>query len=69
MTFFLNEKSWRAEAPLQLVHTSLGGNRYFIILIDDFSKKLWYSLKEKSAAFTTFKHFKALIEAKSNTSQ
>ena len=72
---FPNGKSWRAEAPLQLVHTdicgpldpvSLGGNRYFITFIDDFSRKLWvYILKEKSAAFTTFKNFKALVEAES----
>ena len=60
---------------MQLVHTdicgpldpvSLGGNRYFITFIDDFSRKLWvYILKEKSAAFTTFKNFKALVEAES----
>ena len=72
---FPNGRSWRAEAPLQLVHTdicgpldpvSLGGNRYFITFIDDFNRKLWvYILKEKSAAFTTFKNFKALVEAES----
>jgi len=60
---------------LQLVHTdicgtldpvSLGGNRYFITFIDDFSRKSWvYILKEKFAAFTTFKGFKALVEAES----
>jgi len=60
---------------LQLIYTdicgsldpvSLGGNRYFITFIDDFSKKLLvYILKGKSAAFTTFKNFKALIEAES----
>jgi hypothetical protein len=60
---------------LQLVHTdicgpiepmSLGGNRYFITSIDDFSKKLWvYFLKEKSAAFIVFKNFKALVENQS----
>jgi transposase InsO family protein len=60
---------------LQLVHTdicgpiepmSLGGNRYFITFIDDFSRKLWvYFLKEKLAAFTVFKNFKALVENQS----
>jgi len=63
------------DAPLQLVHTdicgpldpiSLGNNRYFITLINDFSRKLWmYILKEKFAAFTTFKHFKTPVEAES----
>ncbi|XXG89956.1 hypothetical protein AAC387_Pa12g1836 [Persea americana] len=68
-------KSWRAKAPLQLVHTdicgpletpSLGGNRYIITFIDDFSRKLWvFFIKEKSAAFTTFKNFKARVEVES----
>ena len=54
---FPRGKSWRAEAPLQLVHTdicgpldpvSVGGNRYFITFIDDFNRKLWvYILKKK----------------------
>ncbi|CAO2836221.1 unnamed protein product [Amaranthus hypochondriacus] len=67
--------SWRAKAPLQLVHTdicgplepiSLGGNRYFITFIDDYSRKLWvFMLKEKSAAFDTFMHFKARVELES----
>ena len=68
--------TWRAKAPLQLVHTdicgpldpmSYGGNRYFITFIDDFSRKTWvYFLKEKSAALKIFKEFKALTEAESN---
>jgi hypothetical protein len=62
-------------SPLPLVHTdicrpikpmSLGGNRYFVTFIDDFSRKLWvYFLNEKSAAFTVFKNFKALVENQS----
>jgi hypothetical protein len=44
----------------------LGGNRYFITFIDDFSRKLWvYFLKEKSAALTVFKNFKTLAENQS----
>jgi hypothetical protein len=72
---FPNGKSWRASSPLQLVHTdicgpiepmSLGGNKYFITFIEDFNKKFWvYFLKEKSAAFTVFKNFKALVENQS----
>ena len=73
---FPNGKSWRAMSPLKLVHTnicesidpmSLGGNRYFITFIDDFSRKLWdYFLKEKSAALIVFKNFKALDENQSS---
>lgn len=69
---FPNGGSRRATTPLQLVHTdicgplepiSLGGNRYFIAFIDDYSRKLWvFPLKEKSAAFETFKYFKARVE-------
>jgi transposase InsO family protein len=45
---------------------SLGRNRYFITFIDDFNRKLWiYFLEEKSAAFTVFKNFKALVENQS----
>jgi hypothetical protein len=44
----------------------VGGNRYFITFIDDFSKKLWvYFLKEKSVSFIVFKNFKALVENQS----
>ncbi|XP_052484453.1 uncharacterized protein LOC128039833 [Gossypium raimondii] len=43
--------------------SSLGGNRYFISFIDDYSRKLWvYCVKEKSEAFQRFKDFKAEVE-------
>ena len=61
---------------MQLVHTDICGpldpvslevKRYFVTFIDDFNRKLWvYILKEKSAVFTTFKHFEGLIEAESS---
>ncbi|KAL4278554.1 hypothetical protein GQ457_03G001430 [Hibiscus cannabinus] len=68
-------KSWRARRPLEIVHTdiagpfdipSLGGNRYYITFIDDYSRKCWvYILKEKSEALAKFKEFKAMAEKQS----
>ncbi|XP_061349454.1 uncharacterized protein LOC133294723 [Gastrolobium bilobum] len=68
-------KSWRAKRPLHLVHSdiagpfdipSLGGNKYYITFIDDFSRKAWvYILKEKSEALEKFKEFKAMTEKQS----
>lgn len=45
---------------------SLGGNRYFLLLTDDYSRMSWvYFLKFKSKAFENFKEFKALVENQS----
>ena len=42
---------------------SLGGTRYFLTLIDDYSRKLWiYFLKNKSETFLKFKEWKILVE-------
>jgi hypothetical protein len=42
---------------------SLGGARYYLTVIDDFSRKMWvYPLKAKSECFERFKEFKALAE-------
>ena len=75
---FPKEKAWRAKNPLELVHSdlcgpmrtnSLGGNRYFLTFIDDYSRKMWiYFLKEKSQVFEVFKNFKALVEKQSGFS-
>ncbi|KAK2993848.1 hypothetical protein RJ640_027325 [Escallonia rubra] len=61
--------------PLELIHTdvcgpidpaSLGKNIYFLLFIDDYSRKTWvYFLKQKSEVFSTFKRFKALVEKQS----
>lgn len=69
---FPKEATSRAKEPLQLIHTDLcgpisppshGKNLYFILFIDDFSRKTWvYFLKEKSQAFEAFKVFKAMVE-------
>jgi transposase InsO family protein len=48
------------------VPISHGGNKYFIIFIDDYSRKTWmYFLKEKAAAFDVFKKIKNLVENES----
>eukprot|EP00253_Pinus_taeda_P003561 PITA_03561 len=65
-------KSIRAKAPLEIVHSdvcgpmqvpSLGGNRYVLTFIDDYTRKTWvYMLKQKSEVFEKFRHFKTLVE-------
>ena len=62
----------RATMPLELVHSdvcgaietsSLGGGRYFLTFIDDYSRYIWvYILKNKSDVFAHFKEWKALVE-------
>ena len=53
--------------PLEL--PSLGGNKYFINFVDEFSRKLWlYLIKAKSEAFNVFQKFKILVEKQSGKS-
>ena len=69
------KKSSRASQPLELVYsdvcgpitpTSIGGNRYLLTFIDDFSGKTWvYVLKEKKEVLSKFKEFKNLVEKQS----
>jgi len=41
---------------------SLGGHRYFMLLIDDYSNMIWiFITKHKSDAFKNFKKWKALM--------
>jgi transposase InsO family protein len=57
---------------LELVHTdvwgpspvsSLGGSKYYVTFIDDFSRKVWvYFLKHKSDVFSIFKRWKTEVE-------
>eukprot|EP01018_Ginkgo_biloba_P016825 Gb_38799 [translate_table: standard] len=43
--------------------TSLGGARYFLTFINDYSRKVWiYPLREKSQTFTVFKQVKELVK-------
>lgn len=65
-------KGKRAEEPLELIHTdvvgpmpvvSLGGQKYFVTFIDDFSKKLYtYAMKQKSEVLELFVMFHKLAE-------
>ncbi|KAJ7962054.1 Retrovirus-related Pol polyprotein from transposon TNT 1-94 [Quillaja saponaria] len=69
------KEATRATEPLQLIHTdvcgpikpcSFGKNHYFLLFIDDYTRKTWvYFLKKKSEAFEVFKKFKALVEKES----
>jgi hypothetical protein len=67
--------AWRAKAPLELVHSdifgptrtpSLGGKRYFLLFVDDYTRMMWlYILDKKSEAFSVFLKFQALVERQS----
>ena len=50
--------------PIQV--DSMGGNKYFVTFIDDFSRKLWtYLIKKKSKVIEVFAKFKSMVERKS----
>ncbi|KAE8702857.1 Detected protein of unknown function [Hibiscus syriacus] len=66
-----NTSNSRGKNVLELVHsdvwqapvTSLGGAKYFVSFIDDYSRRCWvYPIKKKSDVFSTFKNFKAWVE-------
>ena len=71
-TSFPKKSSFQATEPLELIHidicgpitpTTLGGSRYFLLIINDFSRLTWVSMLHcKSDAFEAFKHFKNLAE-------
>ena len=62
----------RATCILNLVHTdvsgrmshvSLSGYEYYVIFIDDYSRKTWiFFLKTKGEVFRRFQEFKSLVE-------
>lgn len=70
------KKGYRAECILGLVHMdvcgpietrSIGGSRYFLIIVDDFSKMAFgYFLKSKGDVFNQVKHFVAMAENQTN---
>ena len=45
------------------MNTPISGNKYFLLFVDDFSRKMWvYFLKQKLNAFPIFQQFKDLVE-------
>ncbi|KAL4343704.1 hypothetical protein AHAS_Ahas11G0105000 [Arachis hypogaea] len=45
---------------------SLGGAKYLVSFIDDYSRRIWmYQIKKKSDVFAMFKEFKAKLELES----
>ena len=62
----------RSKEILELIHSdvcgpmsspSLNGYLYYVIFIDDYSRKTWiYFLKTKGETFGKFQEFKALVE-------
>lgn len=69
---FPQESKNRAKAPLELVHAdlcgkmptqALGGSSYFMLIVDDYSRKMWvYFLRDKAQAFGKFKEWLQLVE-------
>nr|GEW85307.1 retrovirus-related Pol polyprotein from transposon TNT 1-94 [Tanacetum cinerariifolium] len=66
----------RSVSVLELVHSdvwqapvqSLGGAKYFVSFIDDYSRIYWvYPIKKKSDVFEVFKVYKARVEIDSRT--
>lgn len=70
--FEKNKKAKRAKELLELVHSdisetmtenSLGGSRFYITFIDDFSRKTFvFFIKNKSEAFDEIRDFKSFAE-------
>lgn len=64
--------SYRANKRLELIHGDLcgpisppapTGNRYFMLLVDDYSRVTWvFLMKTKYEAFQVFKNFRARVE-------
>lgn len=71
---FLSGKSWKVSKPLEFVHSdlcgpkytiSIGGNHYFLSIIDDYCRKTWiYFAKIKSKVFSCFRILKLLLKSK-----
>lgn len=73
---FPKEADFRAKKVLELIHTdlcgpitpnSLGGSRFFMLIIDDYSRMTWvYLLKSKANTFTRFQEWCTEVENQVN---
>ena len=69
---FPHQSSFRVKQVLDLIHgdlcgpilpSTMGGNKYFLLLVDDFSRMMWiYMLASKDEALSAFKKFRASVE-------
>jgi transposase InsO family protein len=69
---FVDHIAMRAKNKLDVVHTdvcgpfeteSLGGNRYFVSFVDEYSRMMWiYLIKTKDEVLSVFQRFKLLVE-------
>lgn len=70
---YADHTNFRAKKRLELIHGDLcgpispptpAGNRYFFVLVDDFSRVMWiYLLQTKDQTLGMFKKFRAMVEA------
>jgi hypothetical protein len=70
-----HEKENRASVILERIHTDMCGpfsvvskkkHRYYVIFVDDFSRKCWiFFMQKKDQTFSKFYEFKALVEKES----
>ena len=61
---YINSDVW-GSTPIN----SLGGARYFLTLIDDYSRKVWvYFPKQKGEVFDKFKQWKAMVKKQTELS-
>ena len=69
---FPGQANFQAKQVLELVHgdlcgpispTTMAGNKYFLLLVDDFSRVMWiYMLGSKDEALGAFQKFRAQVE-------
>jgi transposase InsO family protein len=74
-TAFPQKVLWRSTEPLQLLHGDIcgpispatpSGNKYFLLLVDDYSRYMWIDLlPSKDTATTAIKNIQAEAERKS----
>ena len=70
----VSKSNSRSNVILELVHSniwqapvpSIGGEKYFVSFIDDYSRRCWvYPIKRKADVFSVFKVLKARVEPES----